>query len=141
MAGQHRPQGSKMNPKSLANLKPAKKGEVRNPTGKKGPTGLRAFLRYELETRAPDKVWAALQAQGFAKGKDAKGVNAKAIAKILTIKALQGNLTAIKMITDITELPLKQEVELTGADGGPLQIEVSSSLDAKLAEILCARKT
>ena len=68
-------------------------------------------------------------------------MNAKAIAKILTIKALQGNLTAIKMITDITELPLKQEVELTGADGGPLQIEVSSSLDAKLAEILCARKT
>jgi len=35
----------------------------------------------------------------------------------------------------------QQSVEHTGPDGGPLQLEVSSSLDAKLAEILCARKT
>jgi hypothetical protein len=100
------------NSKSLANLKPAKKGEVRNPRG----TNKRPFadLYFALsEEIIPE--WKRRQLNKLAGGAlHPRGTTwAEADARALHDKASQGDVSAIKELADRTEGRSPERPELT----------------------------
>lgn len=52
--------------------------------------------------------------------------NAQAIALMLTMKALTGDMRAIKEVADRLEGKPMQQVQLTGIDGGPIDVTTST---------------
>ena len=101
------------NPRSLANLKPAKKGEVRNPRG----INNRPFsdLYYDVSQEImPDRWRCKLNREaGFAL--HPKGTTwAAADARALHHKASQGDVSAIRELADRTEGKAPERLELTG---------------------------
>jgi hypothetical protein len=107
-----------MNPKSLLNLKSAKPGEVRNPTGKNGSEEryLTEIIRRTAREIEPGQ----------------KLTNGERLIQKLWESALgrNPNETAWKLLTERCDgrLPLA----LTGEDGGPLFPEVSEKSDSEL---------
>jgi hypothetical protein len=95
-----------INKNSLANLRPAKKGEVRNPHGR--PVGgLAVLLQKEIEKICPG---------------DKQGRTWKELIVIATMTlAMKGNATALKEIWERMEGKVTQPV--SGPDGGPVQLE------------------
>ena len=101
------------NPKSLANLKPAKKGEVRNPCG----TNKRPFadLYFALSQEIIPE-WKRRHLNKLAGGPlHPHGTTwAEADARALHDKASQGDVSAIKELADRTEGRSPERPELMG---------------------------
>jgi len=96
-----------------ANLTPWKPGESGNPNGRpKGrKTGLRARLLQALDREGDDQILKKLDDFGVKlDDPDVAGV----IAYVLAKRAQQGNLHAIKIIVEQTELPHPKDVNLAG---------------------------
>ncbi len=70
----------------------------------------------------------AVQAALQRKGKD-QWEALTDVAEKLVDEALNGNMAAIKEVADRIEGKPAQQVELTGADGGPLQISLVAYAD------------
>ena len=99
-----------MNPE---NLTPYPKGVSGNPNGRpKGrKTGLRARLIQELEKDGDLEVVKKLKQFGIDLTNDDVAV---VIAYVVTRKAQRGDMHAVKLIAEQTELPHPKDVKLTG---------------------------
>jgi len=110
--------------KSLKNLKPApawKKGQSGNPKGyPKGQKNRATILKELLELSFKDPK-GKLLANPF-DAKEKKLTIEKAIDIVLIQKALKGDLNAIREIKDTIHGKISDKTEITGADGGPVQI-------------------
>lgn len=71
--------------------------------------GIRASLRRELNKAVCPEVLDVLKEKGL---KLSDKINAGAIAAILIETAINGDIQAIKMIMEQTEVPLKTEVDV-----------------------------
>ncbi len=96
------------NARSLANLRPAKKGETRNPNG-------RPSLKFGLL-----KCIAAELSKLSANGVE---TNEQVIASVLVKMAAQGNVKAIELAMEYTAMKPAQAVNLGGV-GTPVTIKV-----------------
>ena len=110
------------NPKSLANLRPAKPGEVRNPKGnnRKRPWTDRMFERSEMllaSTEEGEQIRKALQLPKEATFAD---------AAVLTLmrKAIKGDVGAIKEMADRIEGKAPERLEITGPDRKEITIRL-----------------
>jgi hypothetical protein len=83
-----------MHPNSLANLRPAKKGEVRNPRGANGWEKLRAGARDQIAVDAEELL-----------------------AKLIEL-AKEGNVQALRIV--LGPILNVQRIEATGEDGAPI---------------------
>jgi hypothetical protein len=90
--------------KAIANLKPAKKGEVRNPHGRWGKAGIEGSFKGMLH-----KIL-------FDKGIDGN-TRAEMIMEVLIGKAMEGDTKAIDMIMDRVEGKVKETVKVESEDG------------------------
>jgi hypothetical protein len=102
------------NPRSLQNLKPIQKGEVRNPEGinRKRPYSDRMFAHSEelLEaTEEGKKICEALKLPEDATWADA------AVRRLMR-EALKGNIAAIKEMADRIEGKAPERLEITGPE-------------------------
>ncbi len=107
----------------LANLRPPfKPGQSGNPGGRPKRRLIDEALKELLLTQ------------------DSKA--AEAIARALVGKAKRGNLKAIQLTAERVQGRPKQAVELSGADGGPMQFENMSDeqIDERLKELLKKRE-
>ena len=114
------------NSAAIRNLTPYKPGQSGNPNGrpKGAKDGIVACLRRELKKRAPDKALKRLEEMGLnLRGK----TNAHVIAAILTTASTEGREKALRMVLEYTEPKPRQALELTGADGGPVQVTVEDA--------------
>jgi hypothetical protein len=102
------------NPKSLSNLRPAKKGEVRNPLG----TNKRPFadLYFALSQEIVPE-WKRRQLNKVAGGPlHPRGTTwAEADARALHDRAAQGDVSAIKELADRTEGRSPERPEIQGS--------------------------
>jgi len=101
-------------PSRTAGLKPPwQPGQSGNPTGKpKGTTdSVRARLRRFLRKNAPAQAVAKLRAAGV---EIDDGTVAEVLADVLALKAMGGDVQAIKEVNAQTEEPLKQTTKLEG---------------------------
>lgn len=108
--------------RSLANLRPWKKGVSGNPGGRPKTLPITDVLKEELEKRGKHNVQVA-----------------RAIARKLIELALAGNMDAIAMIGDRTEGKPTQRSEHSGPDGGPIPFEIPDTreaLERRIAELL-----
>lgn len=92
------------NPRSLENLRPAKKGDVRNPEGHNGWTKARMNVKRILEA------------------------DSESLASVLVDVARKGDVNALKLALSPF---LPDRIEVTGADGGPISF---ADLAKKAAE-------
>jgi hypothetical protein len=109
-------------PQSLANLKPAKKGEVRNPQGinRKRPWTDRMFQHGEELLEATDEgkqIRKALKLPDTATWADA------AVRRLMR-EALKGNIQAIKEMADRTEGKPPERIEIAGVQRQEININV-----------------
>ena len=116
------------------NFRPApifKPGQSGNPAGRpKGARdGVRARLRRSLLKNAPKQAVEKLRAAGFEIN---DGIVAEVIAEVLALKAMGGDVQAIKEVNSQTEEPLKQTTRLEGG----LSVATHEMSDAELAEII-----
>lgn len=105
--------------RQLANLRPY------NETGAaKAPRNatITAHLRKILESN----VLKSSITEDFVKEHCPKASNGEAIAIVLTLKAMSGNLPAIREVLDRMEGKAIQQVQLTGADGGPIDVTATT---------------
>lgn len=105
-----------------ANLRPFKPGQSGNPGGRPKGKSLTALLRERLDEvdEATGKTIAQLVVEGW--------VNA----------ARDGNVPAIKEALDRTEGKVIERKELSGPDGGPIQMDLSKMSDDELNAIVKA---
>ncbi|ROS29592.1 hypothetical protein EDF22_1335 [Rathayibacter sp. PhB127] len=102
-------------PASAGKATQIKKGQVLNPAGRpKGSLNLstliqRMLMDEEFTTLLPDKI------EGW---KEHTGAPAKAIVKVLMLKAMQGD---IKAFDTLAKYGYGTKIELTGEDGGPVK--------------------
>lgn len=127
----HRP----ITDRRLANLRPPwQAGESGNPAGKPAgcKPGLRAALNRLLRANPNAGIAAALEKLGIeVTGKTV----ADGLVEVLTKCATAGDISAIRIMFDQTETPLKLGIEVTGADGGPVTVAVKG-ITAEQAEAL-----
>jgi urease gamma subunit len=99
-----------MNPENLTNFKPGQSG---NPNGrpKGAKTGLRARLIQELAKDGDSDILAKMEKLGI---KLNDNDVAAVIAHVVARKAQRGDMNAVKLIADQTELPHPKDVKLTG---------------------------
>jgi hypothetical protein len=109
------------NPNSLANLKPAKKGEVRNPVGinSKRPFSDYYFFRAEEVVPEPWRKRLNKDAGGPLIPKGATW--GEADSRRLHLEAAKGNVNAIRELADRVEGKAPQRLEITG----PVRKEVT----------------
>ena len=107
------------------NLKPAKPGEVRNPTGKNGSEWLTAFREFfseecieSLPRGAPER------ADGDTRYKVA--------LKSLFRNVVRGSEQSIKLAFEQMQGKARQSVELTGKDGAPLAGDITNMTRADM---------
>jgi hypothetical protein len=101
------------NPKSLANLKPAKKGEVRNPKG----VNNRPFtdLYYDVSQEIVPEWWRRKLNRWAGFELHPKGTNwAAADARALHMKASRGEVSAVKELADRCEGRAPERLEIVG---------------------------
>lgn len=88
-----------MNNKNYANLKPWKKGQSGNPTGRKhGSRNVSTIVRKLLEQSAVDEVLQTSNLTELAKGQPTSYAQAMVLAMIK--KALEGDVRAVKWLAD-----------------------------------------
>ena len=106
------------------------KGKSGNPSGRpKGlKDGIRARLNRLLRKQAPDKVIAQLRKQGI---DVEEGSFAEALAAVLSVRALQGEAPAMKMLLEQTEVPLPKAIEMSGPEGGPVVMTLAGLVKAE----------
>jgi hypothetical protein len=98
------------NEKSLGNLKPIKKGEVRNPGGRPRKFDcLLTCIKAELAAKC------ALQP---------KLTKEQLIAGIVVDMACRGNENMIKLLFEYTVIKPAQAINMGGAEGGPVILKV-----------------
>lgn len=90
--------------RGLANLKPAQKGEVRNPHGRWGKGGIENSFRGMLSKILFDK---SINGQ----------TRAEMLMEVLLTKAMEGDTKAIDMIMDRYEGKVKDTVKVESDDG------------------------
>jgi hypothetical protein len=101
--------------RQLANLRPWNEtGAAKAPRHNKVTMHLRNLLKRE--------VIKSSITEAFVKEHCPTASNAEAIAITLLLKAMQGNLPAIREVLDRTEGKAVQQIELTGVDGGPIDV-------------------
>lgn len=95
-------------------IPPAKKGEVRNPKGINGHTRLQAFLDFaDEEISIP---------QG--RGKEPLTGTRAQLARLAWFEnVLRGDTQAQKLFIEQLQGRARMSVEVTGADGGPLDVK------------------
>jgi hypothetical protein len=101
------------NPRSLANLKPAKKGEVRNPRG----VNNRPFadLYYDVSQEIVPELWRRKLNRDAGFTLHPKGTTwAAADARALHCKASQGEVSAAKELADRVEGKAPERMEIVG---------------------------
>jgi hypothetical protein len=110
------------------NLKPWPKGVSGNPGGRPKKTPLADACRELLNKPAP----------GDKSGRS----YAEAIAEKLAKKALAGNIPAAREIADRAEGKARQAMEVSGPEGGRLEIEnmTDAQLDERIRELLAKWK-
>jgi hypothetical protein len=114
---------------SRDNLKPFPKGVSGNPAGRrKGQKNISTVLAEMLKKIFPDAEIDLGHGDNAALrqllGKS-KLTNADAIAARIILKALKGDAWAIGELMDRTEGKVKEKVELTGENGGPVAVSVA----------------
>ena len=100
-----------------------KPGQSGNPNGrpKGAKDGLRAHLIRQLQKKAHPGIIELVEELGV----DLENpTNAAALSVLLLDSSAKGDIRAAKLIADLTEIPLKQHIELTGADDAPLRVVV-----------------
>lgn len=98
---------------TVKNLTPFPPGTSGNPAGrpKGAKTGLRARMMQILDKQAATSVVEALEKEGIVLGdRD----NAAVIAAVVSHKAAQGDMQAVKILAEQTELPHPKDVKLSG---------------------------
>lgn len=96
--------GSSGKNRGVENLRPFKPGQSGNPSGR--PKGSVSITKHLI---------AALEAQDEQQ--------AKMLAQAIIIHAAKGNGAALKCVMDRIDGPVKEQLELTGKDGGPISVE------------------
>ena len=98
----------------MNNLKSFRKGQSGNPKGrpKGAKDGLRAYINRALRKDARPEILALLKKKGVDLD---NGSNSAVIAFALIKMAQAGDVSAIKLIFDQTEMPLPKQVELSGS--------------------------
>jgi hypothetical protein len=114
-----------MNPNSLKNLRPAKKGEVRNPKG-------RPPKRISLTDNLKDELLRI--PEGKINGVENKRTNAELIAIAWVRKMLKGDGVLIREALDRLEGRVKMSTELTGPGGGPIQASSEKKITLDLSD-------
>lgn len=110
---------NKIHPNSLANLRPATAGEVRNPLGRTPGTLNRSTIV---------KKWL----EAVSKGEDGIELpNYDRITLALITKAITGDVAAFKELMDSGYGKVADKQELTGANGEPLTAIVRKVVDPK----------
>jgi len=121
-----------VNPKSLANLKPIKPGEVRNATGKNRKQPLSDAYRWWLMQPVSKEERAKQKKNGIELPRDANNAFLVAITQGERAKK---KTDAAKEIREGAEGKATQRVELSGIEGNPLETaDVSALTDEQLAE-------
>jgi hypothetical protein len=128
----------KVHPKSLANLKPFKKGEPSgNPKGRpKGSTVAACLLR-----KLDDKVSGLFDRNAVAKGLVRLSTRvlatpvADALAEMILKEALKGNLPWLELVLERTEgaVPTTATVNVTGNVGTLSPIQAAEAIEAAYA--------
>lgn len=101
--------------RGFANLKPAKPGEVRNPTGKNGHDWLNAFR--DFFGAPPDKADQLARKLLKASAGDSRYTM---MLRALFRNVVMGSDQAIKLATEQLNGRARQHVEMTGPGGTPL---------------------
>lgn len=109
--------------RKLANLKPFKKGESGNPKGRPvGSRNVSTVLKEILGQIAPDVIKNTKFVKEFCKINKSV-TNADAVAARILYEALvAGESWAIKELMERTEGKATQGVELSGPDGGAMEV-------------------
>ena len=99
-----------------------KPGQSGNPKGRPvgAKTGLRARLMQMLDQEAEPEILKVFEAKGIKLNDKDK---AAVIAHVVGREALKGNMQAVKIISEQTEVPMPKAVELSGRDGSPLSVQ------------------
>jgi hypothetical protein len=114
--------------KGIANLKPIKPGEVRNPTGKNGQEWLTAFRDYFA-------TWDSVPVRKGRKAVKIEGERAELVRRALFMNALAGDTQAQKIITEQLQGRPMQSVEVSGPGGGPIASEQSMTSAERRARL------
>ena len=115
-----------------------KPGQSGNPAGR--PKGIadvrliRAELTDELLREAPRTILGAIEATGQKVG---SRTVARAIARAASEKAMKGDVPAMRYVSEQTEDARPRGIEVTGKDGGPIEVNDARS---KLRELVEKRK-
>ena len=104
-----------MHPNSLNNLKPCKKGEVRNPLGAGAAKRRREFERQKIFEKIADK-------NDLSNNKNHTNWEAAVIA--MFIKAIGGDPVSFKQICDRLCGKVAEPVEVSGPDGDRLGVVI-----------------
>lgn len=96
-----------------------KPGQSGNPKGRPvgAKTGLRARLMQMLDQEAEPEILKVFEAKGIKLNDRDK---AAVIAHVVGREALKGNMQAVKIITEQTEVPMPKELHHGGIGGGPI---------------------
>lgn len=116
---------------SRANLKPIKKGEIRNPNGRpQGSRNISLVLKEILMAEAPEVLVDSKFVQEFTRELGLRRItNADVMAARIVFEALMnGEPWAIKELIDRTEGKPIQISEITGRDGNPIELESTYNL-------------
>jgi hypothetical protein len=114
--------------KQLAALRPW------NETGaSKAPRGMK--ITDHLKKIMESKVIKSKITEDFVKEHCPNATNAEALAIMLSLKAMSGNLAAMREVLDRMEGKSVQQVQLTGADGGPIDV-TSTTRNAIISKLI-----
>lgn len=101
------------NPKSLANLRPAKKGEVRNPTGINSKRPFSDFYFFHSEEVIPEFWRKRLNKDAGGRLIPKAATWGEADSRRLHLEAAKGNVTAMRELADRVEGKAPQRLEIT----------------------------
>jgi hypothetical protein len=122
------------NPKSLANLKPAKKGEVRNPLGINSKRPFSDFYFFHAEEVVPE-FWRKRINKDAGGRLIPKGATwGEADSRRLHLEAAKGNVNAIRELADRVEGKAPQRLEITGPSRKEITLHVVHDRNMKKSE-------
>lgn len=102
------------NPKSLANLKPIKKGEVRNPAGINSKRPFSDFYFFHAKEVIPEPWRKRLNKDAGGRLIPKGATWGEADSRRLHLEAATGNVNAIRELADRVEGKAPQRLEITG---------------------------
>jgi hypothetical protein len=107
-------------------IPPARKGEVRNPTGRNGSERLREFQAFA------DEVISIAQARGKP---ELKGTRAQLARLAWFENVLRGDSQAQKLFIEQLQGRARQSIELTGEGGGPVKTDTGAAVIEMLQKL------